>query len=803
MDLERQALQTALRAFAWILGLAAVLPFDFTGADPVWPWHGLMDAGPADAIGLLLPLFGAGWFAWLGRRDWSKLQLSLAMGATLLIGWGLAGLAGLGPHPLGVFDQLTDGLPALFSRSFWVLLLGGALLAGGLRLSGRGFLDRRVGRPALADPWPVGRVLIGTGIGLTVLFYLLPYRGLIPLTDLLAGIAELVPALDSVEGAALLSGHVLSIGPLIFALAAGVRLVRRPVGAGGALAGFAAAFVPGLCLLVGLRNLPSVPASTLIHLRSAALLLTLTAGGGLALAALVRALWYEVPWTFGRLSLADDLLAAALSDPDPDGSLRRSLGQLHPLVRTFVRRRLVLWRLAAAEVPGAGQADLSEVIRFLERRWGEEQAGRRALADLGVSSGRDPSDGDAPTGQQQAWPGWTRGPWLSLGLVLVVVCGLLLVWGLGRRPDQGQIWSLGPDSPGLAEVFVDRLPGVAVDLARSQDRYQDRAAYKNLQHALADEEGRVAGLTDAVDDLISLGHAGRYRLHRVRRARDRLNRLLMAHQVPYYVRSWVRVGPTTADDRFTLLTYRIRACRLYRIRGADDALAVLLLSRADRLNLVEGYVGMTEQEETFVAVLIDRLGFFMGARLAEVLERPDVLGQIAAEAAEQLGGGPDPSVDQPAGFDSPLGQQLADGLVRHELHHRWLGLEPEPPTALWAFLMDYQADLVSAVTAEVGAFLGELRYRPAYARLRLALMIDGLQRPAGRRGSYGLARAYLVHRLLDVDLGPNGLPDWAGLGQAVQSLSMLEDGDLVERIDAVHADLFGQPAPVFERIDKS
>ena len=49
MDLERQALLCYVRAFAWLLLAAALLPFDFYGSEPLWPWQGMMDAGPCAA----------------------------------------------------------------------------------------------------------------------------------------------------------------------------------------------------------------------------------------------------------------------------------------------------------------------------------------------------------------------------------------------------------------------------------------------------------------------------------------------------------------------------------------------------------------------------------------------------------------------------------------------------------------------------------------------------------------------------------------------------------------------------------
>jgi hypothetical protein len=355
------------------------------------------------------PILVGAWFFFLGHRDWSKAALCAALLASLGLAWLVAAAAGLGSHPLSVFERLTDGLPALFGRSLWMLMGGGVLMAAGLRLGALGFCEPPSNGNRLADPWTAARIMIGSGAALTFLFYLLPFRGVVPLVDLLSGIAEVTPRLGDVQGMALLSGHVLSIGPLIFAGLACVRLVYRPKGYGGALAGFCMAFVPG---------------NTLVHLRSAAMLLVMGVGGATALAGFVRAPWFQIPWTFGRLTRVDDMLAVALASPDPDSSLRRSLARLHPLVRLSVRRRLSLWRSAAAEVPGAKQADLSVVIRFLERRWREERSVTQ----------QDASDRKLPS-----WPGWMRGAWLNL---IGINLSLLLVgiaWAAAQRADPGPI----------------------------------------------------------------------------------------------------------------------------------------------------------------------------------------------------------------------------------------------------------------------------------------------------------------------------------------------------------------------------
>ena len=784
MDLERQGISTMVRAFAWVLLLAAPLPFDFYGPDSIWPWSGLLDAGWLDGLGLVLPAIGAGWFFCLGRRDWSKPVLCAALLASFVLAWLVAAGTGLGPHPLAVFGHLTDGLPALFGRSLWMLMGGGVLMAAGLRLGALGFCEAGSKGKRLADPWTPARILMGAGAALTFLFYLLPFRGVVPLVDLLGAIAEVTPRLGDVQGIALLSGHVLSIGPLIFAGLVCMRLMVRPKGYGGALAGFCMAFVPGLCLLIGLRYLPFVPGNTLVHLRSAALLLVMGVGGAITLAGLIRGLWFQIPWTFGRLTRMDNNLAVALASPDPDSSLRRSLARLHPLVRLTVRRRLSLWRSAAAQVPGARQADLSAVIRFLERRWREE----RSVTE------RDASDRKLPT-----WPGWMRGAWLNLAGISLI----LLVVGIGlaatQRADPGRVWTLGEAAEPLARVFTEQLPAVVLDLSEPMGDFKMRAAYRELMADLASLEPAYPGLTAGIDELIGLGRYGRHRLHRIRRSRDRLNRLLRDLSVPFYVRSRVRAGDPGERDLFYLFVYHIQACLRYRARGEDQTYSVLHLRRADRLNVIEGFMGMTEEEETFVAVFGDRLEAFMGERLTEVVSRGDGVAELALAAMQRLGG---TRADLASGLEGPLGHCLLEGLTRHELHHRWMGLNPEPPTALWASLWGFPDDAARAVSAEVGAYLGELGLRPAYARLRLAVLLDALARPDGRRGAHGRARAFVVEQLLGEDLADPLVRSKGGLERAAERLALLPDRALMARVARAHMDLFGLSAPIFERVDK-
>jgi hypothetical protein len=777
MDLERQGLETSLRAMVGLLLLAGLLPFDFIGRDPIWPWHGLLDATPIGVVALLLPPAAAGWIAWLLHRRPGKLALAAGLLAALGVSWLVACWARLVPHPLGVYANLTDGLPALFGRCLWLLLAGLVLVAAGLRLAARDFAEPRGARPVVADPWPLARGLTAAGIALVLLFYLLPHRGAVPLVTLGAGIAELVAGLEGPEGAALLLGQVLSIGPLLLAAAAGQIGWRRPAGRGGHLAVLVIGFVPGLCLLVGLRNLPALPAYTLVHLRAAVLLLVVVAGGALGLAALLRAVWAEVPWQFGRISRADELLAAALSDPRPAERLERSLAELHPLPRWLMRRRLRLWRAAAAAVPGAGEADLSAVIRFLDRRRREECQAPPDRAPL-------------------RWPWWQRGRWPSaFGLALMAAAAGVSLW-LADRPPPLADCAPGPDSPALREVFAERLPAAVVELNRSRRRYRQRAGYRDLKAALGRLGDRVLGLEAGLDALLAAGLHGRHRLHRIRRVRDRLNRSLRRQRVPYYLRSRLWPGGGPDGDRLAVLVYRVAACRRYRPAGGGPPQAVLELERVDRLGVIEGYMGVTEQEETFVTVIRDRLDHFVRQRLSMVAGRRDALGGIARRAAVRLGDG---DFDPALGAAGPVGRALLEGLIRHELHHRWLGLDPDPPAALWAALPEHPEPAVRAVTAEVGAYLGELRTGPAYARLRLALMLDALGRPVGRRGSHGRARAFLLQRLLGPERPARrwtAAERWA----AARRLEALADAELIGRIDRLHRRLFNTPAPVFERV---
>ena len=115
-------------------------------------------------------------------------------------------------------------------------------------------------------------------------------------------------------------------------------------------------------------------------------------------------------------------------------------------------------------------------------------------------------------------------------------------------------------------------------------------------------------------------------------------------------------------------------------------------------------------------------------------------------------------------------------------------------------MSEYTGDAVQGVAAEVGAFLGELGYNPAYARMRLALMLDSLESPEGHRGTHGMARVFLLGRLFEVE----SAWEWRfAIPRLVAPiLATISDADLAGRIDRCHRDLFGVPAPVFELVSK-
>jgi hypothetical protein len=470
------------------------------------------------------------------------------------------------------------------------------------------------------------------------------------------------------------------------------------------------------------------------------------------------------------------MLAAALSggESQSEDAVARSLVRLHPLARPFVRRRLFMWRSAAAQA-GAGEAQLSQVMSFLSERWREEKK----------------SDEQLP----QDWPGWMRGQWIP-GIAAgaaVLFCALTLL--ALHRTGAANTWECGEGRDAGRELFEEIIPAVVSDLSHQGGDIRDLDSFSDLERFLAEAETACPGLRDGVIDLLELGARGRQRLHSIWRARDRLNHLLQENGVPYFVRARVRARRRVGGgDLFYTLNYRVTDCRRYRVKGTGRIFPVLHLKRADNLNVIEYYVGAADEEDPYVTMLLNRVEVFVNRRMREVVERGDAVGDAAArgvlEVAESLD-----ALDQ--GVDGPVGRFVVEGLTRHELHHKWLGLDPEPPTALWAWMSEYTNDAVRGVAAEVGAFLGELSYHPAYARMRLALMLDSLESPEGHRGIHGMARIFLLQQLFDLE----SAWEWrSAIPRLVAPiLATIGDADLTARIDRCHRDLFGVPPPVFVR----
>ncbi len=73
MDTEQAAINSYLRVFSWVLLGVTLLPFDFYGDDPLWPWLGILDGSWADILALLLPLLGGLFFLGLARLGRNKL----------------------------------------------------------------------------------------------------------------------------------------------------------------------------------------------------------------------------------------------------------------------------------------------------------------------------------------------------------------------------------------------------------------------------------------------------------------------------------------------------------------------------------------------------------------------------------------------------------------------------------------------------------------------------------------------------------------------------------------------------------
>jgi len=777
VDTERQAVLGVARVAACLGLLAALLPFDRLGGQPVWPWWGLADGGPLHVLALLLPAAGALACALLAWRSPGKAALAAWLLGAAALAWAVGWLASLTPHPLPSYAHLGLGLPALFGNRLGVLVCGLGLLAAGLRLGARGFLEPLDGRRPLADPWPVARVLSALGLAGVLLTYLLPQRGEVPLASLSVAIAGLVGGLEGAEELALLAGQVLSLGPLLLALAALPRLVWPARERGGALPMLAMLYLPALGLLVGLRSLALDPALALVHVRSALVLTCLLLVLGVALPAAVRGAWFEIPWLLGRLGRVDVVLAVALSAPDPAVGLAAGLARLAPWGRPFVRRRLRLWQAAAAEVPGAAPADLSGVICCLERRWQEERM-----------------SGAQGAGPRPDWPWALRSVWPAV-LALALLVGLgLAAWAVGRRPDPGRPWPLRPAEAAAEEALTLRLPEVVLDMSRAPQPLERLPGWPALAAALAGSERQAPGLTRALTELLEAGRRGARRTLSVRRDRDRLNTLLQTAGLPFYVSARVRWSPVDGDGGglFYLMVYRVVANPRYRLLDDGRVFSVLHLRRADRLNVIEGYMGMTEEAEAFVTVYLDRLADYAGARLGSAAQRFGPVGDALRRAFEELGLPADAEPD----LTGPLGERVVEGLARHELHHRLAGVEPEPPLLVWRLLAAYPEEAVRGVTAELGAYLGELRLDGVYARLRLAWMLDELDDEEGDAGAHGWAREFLVSHLLGDDLCQE--PDCRTA--LARRLAALPAEELERRVDRMHRTLFGEPAPVFERL---
>jgi len=557
-----------------------------------------------------------------------------------------------------------------------------------------------------------------------------------------------------------------------------VRLWRRAPAHGGMLVTLLVCFLPLLTLLVGVRNFAVLAAYTLPHVRAAALMLTLTLGLCLAVSILVRGLWYEIPWTFGQLTRVDRVLLSVLAAPDLPVALARALDRLHPLVRPFVRRRLRLWQSAAEAAPGDGQADLVRVMRLMEDRWREEQAMGQVLPPR--------------------WPRWMLGRRIELtaaaGTAVVAVLTLLAV----HQPTEVPVWTGARDSAALDRVFSSELPAVVSGLSRCDAELDAMPCFDGLRRTLREAERDCPGLHDAVVHLLQVGSRGRRRLHSIWRARDRLNHLMQEHDVPYFVRSQIRAARGCGGrDLFYTLSYRVQACRWYRRQGDSTRLPVLHLVRADDLNVVESYMGTTDEAEAYVTILLGRLEVFLEQNLLPLLRRDDPVGRAARHGLRQAR----IALDSEEAARADMAKLMIEGLTRHELHHLWTGLDPEPPTALWVWMRDYAETAVRGVASELGAFLGELTLGPGYARTRLAVMIDALERHEGHRGHHGLARIFVLSKLLGLAL--EGPPQWQAYLVVSQAhrLESLPDTELAERVAALHRELFGVEAPVFEPVD--
>ncbi len=181
MDQDRDSLKTYLKIFGWLLLVCSCLPFDFYSDQPVWPWLGVVDGKWADILALALPLICAITFIILSRSRLSKTTLAFAILAGLAFAWLADRWSLQMPYSLNVYENLPSGLPNLFSRALWLVLLGIILLAAGVRLGSKEYNEQIEGQPRPIGSFKTARLLTISGIGLIFLFYWLPHKGSIPL----------------------------------------------------------------------------------------------------------------------------------------------------------------------------------------------------------------------------------------------------------------------------------------------------------------------------------------------------------------------------------------------------------------------------------------------------------------------------------------------------------------------------------------------------------------------------------------------------------------------------------------------
>jgi hypothetical protein len=774
LDREQQSLESYLKFFSWVLFGVAFLPVSVCGREPLWPWDALGDASPADALALLLPLIGGVALFVLGRNRLGKNTRAFSLLLFMGLAWWVNAVAEKGPHSLLPYQHLADGFPSLFGRRLWLFVLATVLLVGGIRLGAAGFLAAEEDRIEEMDPWTPARVLTLLGISLVVIFYCLPWHGQIPLISFFDLVSMPLAQEEGLVGLAVFVGRMLSLGPLLLAVAAFLRLWKRAPDTGGMLAGLLLGYVPMLGFLMALRTFATLPAFALVLIRSSAVMLSVTAGCAIALAAWIRGLWFDVPWLLGSIGSMDLYWMKVLSESDPALSISKGLHSNHPMVRPFLKRRLLLWQKAAAAALGGSEINFSGTVRWMESRRREE----------GLSDRKDLS-------------GWVNPRWVSLGVVFSLI-GLAAAAVPFLRFDDNVVQRLGQEihvSPVLDRVFEKEIPKTQEELYHFSTPFEQAPSVAKIAASLSEVEGDHQGLKSLVLKFLSLSREGRHRIHRTRRARDELNRMMLREGIPYYLGGSLQPRMTSDRDMFVVLTYHILDKKRYRHNISGAPFEVLLLSRADNLNIVESYVGATEEEESFVTLLLDRLEELVTESLIPMADRKDGIGRAVLQSIERGG---IPSMDVRLGVDGFLSELLLEGLIRHELHHRWMGTHPEPPDALWVWMRGYSDDAVGDVAAEVGALLGELAYAPEYARLRIALSLESLQDERGYGGSHGMAARFLLHRFFGVE--PESKSAWRmiGSGTVLGWLDAWNDRELMEAIDGCHKDLFGMEAPRFD-----